>query len=81
MCECLVWSVSYFTHGVVDILCGQGPVWLLSVWWMLYIYQEYANNIFSESSDRGLFEMVVSFASVTRFKCRSQACSEGRQEL
>ena len=38
MCECLVWSVSYFTHGVVDILCGQGPVWLLSVWWMLYIY-------------------------------------------
>ena len=49
--ECLVWSVSYFTHGVVDILCGQLLVWLLSVWWMLYIHQEYTNDIFSESYD------------------------------
>ena len=40
------------------------PVWLLSVWWMLYIHQEYTNDMFSESYDQELSEMVVSFAQM-----------------
>ena len=29
----IVWWMSYFTHGVVDVWCGESP-FLATVWWM-----------------------------------------------
>ena len=38
--ECLVLWLSFFTHGVVDVLCGGfwcgGCPFLHTVWWMSY---------------------------------------------